>query len=165
MNSSEQGCQYGQCPVRSVVGELQGPFLGCLDGCLLISLPCIGDLLIQGIVQVGQRHQGLDGEEHRSDLESWWPLVLEDVEANSAEFVDVWVVDLSSEEDLGWDHWVLLRQEERAGENTAFVRSFSWSGNLEEEMSWVLLIWLGVNSNNWILCKSLSFLSATINQS
>ena len=68
------------------------------------------------------------------------------------------MVDLGSEKDLWWDHWVLLWQEELAVENAALVWRLSWACNLNEEVSWILLVWLGVNSDNWILCKSLSFL-------
>ena len=138
---------------------MQGPFLGPLDGTLLVSFPGIGNLLVQGIIQVGQGHQGLDGQEDGSDLKGWGPLVLENVQANSAKLVDVWVVDLGSEENLWWHHWILVWQEQLAVEDASLVWSFSWASNLNEEVSWVLLIWLGVNTNNWILSQSLGFLN------
>lgn len=76
----------------------------------------------------------MDREKDGSDLESWRPLVLEDVEADSAELVcsssntkyqlgrkarnvsarlaDVRVVELGEEADLGGRHGVLLGKEE-----------------------------------------------------
>ena len=92
-------------------------------------------------------------------MKGWGPLVLENVQANSAKLVDVWVVDLGSEENLWWHHWVLVWQEQLAVEDASLVWSFSWTSNLNEEVSWVLLIWLGVNTNNWILSQSLGFLN------
>lgn len=60
------------------------PFLGSLDGGFGVGLPEVGNLLVQGVVKVGGREEGLDGEEHRSDLQGWAPLVLQDIQANSA---------------------------------------------------------------------------------
>ena len=141
-----------------MIGVLEGPLLGLLDSTLLISFPGIGDLLIQRIIQVWERHQSLDREEHRSNLESWRPLVLQDIEANSAELVNVGVVDLGSEEHLGWNHWVFIRQEEFAVKNATFVRGLGGTSDLDEEMSWVFLIWFGVNADDWVLSETLSFL-------
>ena len=137
---------------------MKGPFLGFGNGSILIVLPVVGDRLIKGVIQVWKRHQSLDGEEHGSDLQCWRPLVLEDIKADSAELINVGVVDLGSEEHLWWDHWVLIRQEEFAVEDASLIWSFSWTSDLNEEVSEVLLVWLGVDSNNWILSESLSFL-------
>jgi hypothetical protein len=142
----------------SLGGVLQGPLLGLLDGSLLVLLPVVSDLLVQGVVQVWQRHQGLDGEQHGSNLQSWRPLVLQDVQADSAELVDVGVVDLRSEEHLWWDHWVLLWQEELAVKETALVWGLGRTSNLDIEMSVVFLIWLSVDADNWVLGQSLGFL-------
>ena len=38
------------------------------------------------------------------DLQGWGPLVLQNVKADSAELVDVRVVDPCDESDLYWDH-------------------------------------------------------------
>ena len=137
---------------------MESPLLGPLDGTFLVLLPKVGDLLIQGVVEVGERHQGLDREENRSDLQSGRPLVLQDVQADSAELIDVGVVDLGSEEDLWWHHWVLLWQEELAVEETAFVWGLGWTSDLDVEVSIVLLVWLSVDAYNWILGQSLCLL-------
>ena len=117
--------------------------------------------MVQGVVQVGERHQGLDREQHRSDLQGWRPLVLEDIEADSAKLVNVGVVDLGSEEDLGWNHGVLLGQEELAVKDSALVRGLGRAGNLNEEVSGILLVWLSIDSYNWVLSKSLGLLHTT----
>lgn len=137
--------------MHSLRGMLESPLLGLLDGTFLVLLPVVGDLLIQGVVQVGQRHQGLDREEHRSDLESGGPLVLQDVQADSTELIDVGVVDLGSEENLWWHHWVLLWQEELAIEKSSFVWGLGWTSNLDVEVSIVLLVWLSIDAYDWVL--------------
>ena len=149
--------QWGT-PDCSVVGVLKRPLLGLLDGCLLISFPSIGNLLIQGIIQVWERHQGLNWQQHRSNLKRGRPLVLQDIQADSTKLVDVRVVDLGSEKDLWWHHWVLIWQEKLAIENSTFIWSLGGASDLNKEMSWILLIWLGVDANDWVLRESLRFL-------
>ena len=39
-------------------------------------------------------------EKDSSDLQRWAPLVLQDVQADAAQLVDVWVVDLCEKTDL-----------------------------------------------------------------
>ena len=48
--------------VCSVVGVLLGPFLGLLDGVLLILFPVVGDSLVERVVAVGGGEECLDGE-------------------------------------------------------------------------------------------------------
>ena len=142
----------------SLVGVLECPVLCRLDGPLLVRLPRVSDFLVQGIIQVWQGHQCLNGQQNRSDLQGWGPLVLEDIEADAAKLVDVGVVDLGSEKNLGRDHGVLIWQEEFAVENATFVRRVREACDLDIEVSEVLLVWLGINSNDGVLGKSLSFL-------
>ena len=91
-------------------------------------------------------------------MKSWTPLVLEDVKADTAELVDVWVVNLGPEKNLGWHHGVLIWQEELTIKDAAFIRGLSWSSDLYEEVSVVLLVWFSIDSNDRILGESLSFL-------
>ena len=135
----------------SLGSVLESPLLSSLDGTFLVGFPEISDLLIKRIVQVRKRHQSLDREEHGSNLECWRPLVFQNVQANSTQLVDIWVVDLGSEQNLWWHHWVLIRQEKLAIEESSLVWSFSWTSNLDVEMSVVLLIWLSIDSNNCII--------------
>ena len=68
------------------------------------------------------------------------------------------MVDLSSEKHLWWNHGVFVRQEELAIEDATFIRGLRWTSNLDEEMSGVVLIWLSVDTDDWVLGESLSFL-------
>ena len=72
---------------------LAGPLSG--GGLVLgsVSLVDVSDLGHEGVVRVGVRQQGADGEEHLGDGERGGPLVLEDVQADATVRVDVWVVD------------------------------------------------------------------------
>ena len=149
---------------RSVVGVLESPLLSLLDGLLLVGLPGISDFLIQWIIQVGQRHQSLDGEQDRSDLESRRPLVLQNIETDSSKLVDVGMVDLGSEQNLWWHHWVLIWQEKLAIEDSSFVRGLTWTCDLHVEVSGIGFIWLSINAHNWVLSKSLSFLKRQLAQ-
>jgi len=67
------------------------------------------------------------------------------------------VVNLCSKENLGRHHGVLVWQEKLAVEDAALVWGLGWSGNLNVEVSEVLLIWFSINTNDWILGQSLSF--------
>ena len=82
-------------------------------------------------------------------MESWRPLVLEDIKADATELVNVRMVDLSSEENLGWNHRVFLWEEELKVKHTAFERSITWTGDLDIEMSAVCLRRLCVNAHNY----------------
>lgn len=56
--------------------------------------------------------EGLDGEEDGADLKGGRPLVLEDVQADATELVDVGMVHLGQEADLGRGHGVIGGEEE-----------------------------------------------------
>jgi hypothetical protein len=85
---------------------------------LFVALEDVGDLGDEGIVGVGIGQQRADREEHLGDGERGRPLVLEDVEADGAVAVDVHVVHLGGEGDLGWLErvvgWEMDVQEEHA---------------------------------------------------
>ena len=70
-------------------------------------------------------------------MEGGRPLVLQDIEADSSESVNVRVVDLGTEEDLGSNERILFRKEKLQGEKSTFVRRVSGASNLDEEMSGV----------------------------
>lgn len=81
-------------------GELPRPVLGARDGHLLILAPLPSDALVERVVRVWGAQQSLHRDQHGSDLQGRGPLVLKDVEADAAELVYVWVVDLGEEADL-----------------------------------------------------------------
>ena len=102
---------------------------------LKVLLVVISDTFVKGVLEVRVGHQGLDGEEDRSDLESGTPLVLQDIEADTAELVNVGVVDLSSEKDLGRSHGVVFGEEELAVEETTFERSAGRATDLHHKVT------------------------------
>ena len=70
-------------------------------------------------------------------MEGGRPLVLQDIEADSSESVNVRVVDLGTEEDLGSNERILFRKEKLQGEKSTFIGRVSGASNLDEEMSGV----------------------------
>lgn len=102
------------------------------DGLGLVGGPELGDVGGEGIFGVGSGEEGLDGEQHRPDLQRRRPLVckagttlslpppscntkeptFEDVQAYPPQLVDVGVVDFGHESDFGCGHGVLFGQEE-----------------------------------------------------
>jgi len=54
----------------------------------------------------------LNGEEDGADLKGGRPLILKDVQADAAELVDVGMIHLGQEADLGWGHGVVGGEEE-----------------------------------------------------
>lgn len=66
-----------------MVGVSNSPLSRFLDGAIGVGLPEVRDLLVQGVVEVGGREEGLDGEEDGSNLEGGAPLVLQNVKADS----------------------------------------------------------------------------------
>ena len=133
-----------------------------LPGGLLVPGPVrlvdVGDLRDERVVRVRVAQQGADGEEDFGQSQGRRPLLLQDVQADSAELVDVGVVDLRSKEHLWWDHWVLLWQEELAVEEAALVWGLGRTSNLHVKVSIVLLVWLSVDAYDWVLGKSLGLL-------
>lgn len=47
----------------SVGGVLLGPLAGLGDGSVFVTLPVVSHGFVKGVVAVGGRHKGLDGEE------------------------------------------------------------------------------------------------------
>lgn len=60
------------------------------------------------------------------------------------------MVDLCSEKYLWCNHWILIRQEKLGLEEPSVVWGISRSGDLDVEMSEVILIWSCINAHNYI---------------
>lgn len=113
-------CEVGAASLQACV-EL-GPLACGLMGLRQVGLECLRDCLGQRVLQVWRRHQQLDRERNRSDLQRGAPLVLlEDVQADAAQLVDVWVENLCPEQNLGRGHRVLLGQVQFQVEHSSFV--------------------------------------------
>ncbi len=71
-----------------------------VNGRLFICLPVLGNVIGKGIIRVGCAQEGLDAEQHRPNLQGRAPLVLQNVQANSAKSIYVWMVYLREEANL-----------------------------------------------------------------
>ena len=62
--------------------------------------------------------------------------------------VNIWMENLGSEQNLGWDHRVLIWKVKLCREHAAAVGSAVWACNLNEEVPVVGLTWLSVDTDN-----------------
>lgn len=90
--------------VKSLLGVLLGPELGLGDGRVLVLLPSLGDVIRERVVGVGRAEERLDGQQDRPDLQRGRPLVLQDVETDTAELVctSVQSLTLPNSPMFGW---------------------------------------------------------------
>ena len=56
--------------------------------------------------------------------------------------------DLGSEQNFGWNHWVLIRKIEFSFEHATFVRSLGGSCDLDVEVTVVAFVGLSIDTNN-----------------
>jgi len=65
------------------------------------------------------------------------------------EFINVRVIDLSSEENFRGHHGVLIWQVDFGTEQASLIGGVTGTRNLDEEMSLVFLIWFNDNSTDY----------------
>lgn len=97
---------------------------------LMVSLDEYGDAMNDGgrsnlLIRLTQKT--LQRQQHTCDIQNGTPLVLENIQANPALHVDIWVVYGSLEADLRWDIWVASRELEIEFESEAGVGSVFWA--------------------------------------
>lgn len=89
-----------------------------MDCSVLVFLPALGDVVGERIIGVWCAQECLDGEKDGTDLEGGRPVTcscqfsfpsvqllvttLQDVQADAAKSVNVWMVDLGEKADFGW---------------------------------------------------------------
>lgn len=112
------------------LGISLSPFPGSGDGSVLVLLPALGNVVGKRIVRVGRTKQGLNGKQDGSDLKSRRPvawaclasprqtpssqedrLTLQHVKADTAQLVDIGVVDFGQEAHLRRGHGVIVRKK------------------------------------------------------
>jgi hypothetical protein len=128
-----------KCAVSSLC-VLLGPLLGCGNSLSLVLLPCLRNIVGEGVVGVRGAKESLNGEQNGANLQGRRPvayfcqpghsqvlyrvrLTLEDIETDATQPVDVWVVDLGQEADLGRGHGVVIGEEELELEDAAYMLS------------------------------------------
>ena len=102
-------------------GKAFGEFFGSPQRLLFIFLPNFCDGVIQRIIRIGRRKQGLDAQQDGANLQRGGPLVLQNVEANSPKLVDVGMVNFGKESDFGGGHGIIRRQEELELEHAPLI--------------------------------------------
>lgn len=78
-------------------------------------------VIVQWIIRVGSTKQGLHGQEDGSDLQGRCPFVLENVQADPSQFVNIRMVDLCDEPNLGGLQGVVEGEEELQFELAAYT--------------------------------------------
>lgn len=101
---------------------LSGPFTSGALVSLAVRLVEVGNLWHERVVGIWVGEHGADGEKHLGDGEGWAPLVPENVEADAAVAVDVGVVNLGGEGDLGGLEGVVGGEGDGEEEDTARIR-------------------------------------------
>jgi len=106
------------CPLRR--GPIEGPS---------VVFELLSDLRDEGVVGVGVRKKGANREQHLSNSKGGRPLILEDVQADAAVGVDVWVVDLRCELEPRGLEGVVLREVDPQLKHAPCVGRFSRANN------------------------------------
>jgi hypothetical protein len=73
---------------------------------------------------------------------------LEHIQADPTQAVDIRVVDLGEEADLGRGHGIVFRKEELEAEDAAFVRGLSGPMDGDVEIAEVVFVWDRVDSRD-----------------
>ena len=103
-------------------GVTLSPIASSLVVLILVALKNVSDLGHEGIIGVGVSEQGADGKENLRDGEGGRPLVLQDVQADGAIAVDVHMINLCREGDLGWLEGIVGREMDVEEEDTLMIR-------------------------------------------
>ena len=120
--------------------------LSSSDSLRLVLFPKLRNVICQWVVWIGRGEQRLNGEQHGSNLQRGRPFVLQDVEADSTQFVDIWVENLGHKPHFRRRHRVLFRQKQ-------FQIKFTWN----EYFCWILeKNYERINLKIWIRLKPFS---------
>lgn len=110
-------------------GVFPGPLLGELGVPVPVGLVDPGDLGDQRVVRIGVAEEGTDGKEDFTDGEGWGPLGSQDVQADGTVGVDVGVVDLCCEGNLGWLERVVCGEVYGEEEHATLKRAVAGTHN------------------------------------
>lgn len=149
---------YIRCVFSVVHGVAACPVLGVADRFGLVDLPQLGHVVGEGVVGIGGRQQGLDGQEHGANLQGGTPLVLEDVEADASESIDVGMIDFGDEAHLGRGHGVVLGEEQFQFEEAALEGGVFGAGDDDVEVPGVGLRGHGADARHRFLHQPLRLL-------
>tara|TARA_B110001450_G_scaffold234800_1_gene239026 strand:+ start:545 stop:922 length:378 start_codon:yes stop_codon:yes gene_type:complete len=124
----------------------------------------MGNLWHQRIIWVGIGQEGRNGEEHLGDGEGWGPLFLQDIEADGAVGVDIWVVDSRGEVDLSWLERIVGWEVDVQEVDSSGIWRVIWSHDGGLPMVLILLVnWSGRAVGWWIFTEIDKFLLDSLN--
>ena len=113
---------------------LKVPFFGSHLRAFEVILEVLRDVNLQGVLEVGARHEHLQGDKHFWDEKGRAPLAIlfQDVKANAAQFVDVRMVDFRAEQTQWRDHRVLWWEVDLHLVFSTLIHSFGGPFQLNE---------------------------------
>lgn len=79
--------------MNSFQSILFSPITGGLHSDNFLCLPELSGLIVEGVVRIGGGEKSLDGEKDSTDLQGRTPLILQNVETDTAKTVNVGMVD------------------------------------------------------------------------
>lgn len=113
--------------LRALKNSLPGPFTCGALVSLTVGLVQVGDLGDERVIGIWVGKHRADREQHLGDGKRGTPLIPEDVETNAAVAVDIGVVDLGGERDLGGLEGVVGGEGDGEEEDTAGVGRVTWA--------------------------------------
>lgn len=106
---------------------LSGPFASSALVSLTVGLVQVGNLGYERVIGIWVSQHGADRKQHLGDGERRTPLIPQDVETDAAVAVNVGVVDLGGEGNLGRLEGVVGGESDGKEEDTTGVRRVSWA--------------------------------------
>jgi len=138
------------------------PFSSRRDRRRLILLPALGYVGCQWIVWIWSAEKGLNREKNGSDLKSWGPVALENIQADTAELVNIWMVYLGKESDLWWCHRIVVWQKQFEIEYASFIWRLCRAMNLDIEISQIIIVRHCADTRNWLCHQPFRLLDDTL---
>lgn len=163
----------------------ESPLLGRLDRLSLVRLPLFSNVCSQRILKSdllkgswllkptsgfgADKRAWMDRRtvriwragDHLSEIWKFYPnirviITLENVQADSAELVNVRMVDFGHKANFWRSHRVLLWQEQLQLEDATSERRVVWTSDHDVEVSGIAIVWIRWYSRHWVSEKSLS---------
>ena len=120
--------------------------------------PLLRHSVVQRVVWVRRAEERLDAQQHGSDLQCRRPVLLQNIQTNSTQFVHIRVVYFSQKTHFRRHHGIVVRQEKLEVEKAAFEGTLNRSCDLNMEITGVSRVWVRVNARHWFIRQFLRFL-------
>jgi len=140
------------------IGKLPGPFFCPFYCAAFVRFPMLCYLIRKRVIGIRGTHQGLNAQKNCSDLQSRTPLIFEDIQTNSAQFVNIWVVDFSQKPHFRRSHRIIIGQKKFQLKDSTFVSRLLRSSDYNVEVSEVVVVRTCAYAWRRFLQKSLGLL-------